>query len=65
MIYDSGEGESLDTLTLRMLREAEVSSCLLKMQVEERERDILSVMIFQALQYDGVAGNGSAGRKEQ
>lgn len=38
MIYDSGEGESLDTLTLRMLREAEVSSCLLKMQVEERER---------------------------
>lgn len=37
MIYDSLEGESLDVLTVRMLREADGPSCLLKMQVEERE----------------------------
>lgn len=37
MIYDSVEGESLDVLTVRMIREADGPSCLLKMEVEERE----------------------------
>ena len=37
MIYDSVEGESLDVLTVRMIRETDGPSCLLKMEVEERE----------------------------